>query len=264
VKIFLDSAILSEIEESYASGIVDGVTTNPSLMKKAVEELKRSGENVSLESYIKKILLATKGTPVSLEVTATKYGDMVKEGKVLYRKFNATAKNVVIKIPVNTSQVENFDGIKAIKTLSDAGIPVNCTLIFTPEQALLAAKAGAKMVSPFAGRIDDALREGERFDKADYYPAIGKGRQDNGVVSGVDLVAQCVRIFKTHGIKSRVLAASIRNTRQLREMALAGADIATVPFYVLKDALKHAKTAEGMRKFSEDAVPEYTAFGGNK
>lgn len=84
------------------------------------------------------------------------------------------------------------------------------------------------------------------------------------MVSGVDLVAQCVRIFKMHGIKSRVLAASIRNARQLREMALAGADIATVPFYVLKDAIKHAKTAEGMRKFTEDIVPEYAVFGGKK
>ena len=150
--------------------------------------------------------------------------------------------------------------MKAIKALSGGGIPINCTLIFTPEQALLAAKAGAKIVSPFSGRIDDYIRTQNNipFDKADYFPAEGKDNlDDNGVVSGIDLVRQIVEIFKKHCIKAEVLAASMRNARQVREAALAGADIATLPFDVIKELLAHYKTREGMRNFTDDAIPEY-------
>jgi transaldolase len=175
---------------------------------------------------------------------------------------------VYIKIPVNPSFLEEegreFEGIQAVKTLSKAGIPVNCTLVFTSEQALLAAKAGATFVSPFAGRIDDYIRTNNNisFKKSDYFPAEGWGRngeilEDNGIVSGIDLVGQIAEIFSIYDFKTEVLAASIRNPRQVREAALAGADIATLPFSVIMQLLVHYKTQEGMKKFTDDIVPEY-------
>lgn len=263
MKIFIDSAKLEEIQEAYSYGIVDGVTTNPSLIKKAVDAQKKK---VNMTTYIKQILRTAKGTPVSLEVTEFKYEKMVKQAKTLYKKFNPVAKNVCIKIPVNPSFDENssMDGIKAIRTLSKSRIPVNCTLIFTPEQSLMAAKAGAKFVSPFVGRIDDYIKARNRIksSKKDYFPAYGwheHGRilEDNGIISGIDLVKQTVEIFKQHKIKAKVLAASIRNIRQLRESALVGADIATIPFDVIKQSIVHYKTAEGMKKFTDDTIPEY-------
>ena len=216
--------------------------------------------------YIKQILITAKGTPVSLEVLGTSYEDMIKEGKILFEMFNPVADNVVIKIPVNPSLTDepSYDGIKAIKEFTRLGIPINTTLIFTPEQALLAAKAGAIFVSPFAGRIDDHIRKENQitFDKTAYFPADGldvdeNTLDDNGIVSGIDLVSQCVEIFKEHGIKSEVLAASLRNPRQVREAALVGADIATLPFDVIKTLLYHYKTKEGMENFINDIVPEY-------
>ena len=155
-------------------------------------------------------------------------------------------------------------GIKTIKALAQEKIPVNCTLIFTPEQALLAAKAGARIVSPFAGRIDDYIRKEHDFSfgKYDYFPAEGwctdEGiLNDNGVISGIDLVDQIIQVFKNYHIKTEVLAASMRNTRQVREAALIGADIATVPFSVIRELLVHYKSREGMKKFTADIVPEY-------
>tara|TARA_Y100000034_G_C6812389_1_gene365188 strand:- start:135 stop:929 length:795 start_codon:yes stop_codon:yes gene_type:complete len=261
LKIFLDSGILDEVREAYDTGIVDGVTTNPSLLKKAFENIK--GE--SIESYLRKILKIAGRTPVSLEVTETSYDGMTKQGLKLYNKFKRSG-NVYIKIPINTSfdNNVNFDGIKAIKFFSKKKIPVNVTLIFTPEQALLAAKAGAKIVSPFCGRIDDFIRKNNnlKINKEEYYPSDGKVRgskllDDNGVVSGVDLVAQIVEIFDNYDIKCEVLAASMRNARQVRESALAGADIATLPFNVIKELLNHKKTQEGMKNFTKDIVKEY-------
>ncbi|MBI4210014.1 MAG: transaldolase [Candidatus Diapherotrites archaeon] len=272
MKFFLDSALLSEIEQAYSTGICDGITMNPSLVKKAVDGLKADGERIDLEKYIKKALKTAKGTPVSLEVTDIGTAKaMVEQGKKLFKKFNPVAKNVYIKIPVNPAFDQNpgkdFDGIRAINELHKAKIPVNCTLVFTPEQALAAAKAGADFVSPFAGRIDDMLRkehshEFAGFSKEDYYPLNGhmhegKMLEDNGIVSGIDLVAQIVSIFRRYGIKSQVLAASLRNARQVREAAIVGADIATMPFGVFRELARHRLTVEGMKKFTEDTPEEF-------
>jgi len=258
MKIFIDSADIDEIKQFYEWGVADGVTTNPSLMKKAVD--KREG--VNLENYIIEILRVAGGTPVSLEVTETSAEGMIKQGIGLYEKFKEYG-NVYIKIPVNSAfsgEDEQFSGIAAIRALRKEGILVNCTLVFTPEQALLAAKAGANFISPFAGRVDDLIRakRGGDFDKASYFPEEGIDEfEDKGVVSGIDLVEQCVQILKLYGFKTEVLAASLRNPRQVREAALVGADIATLPFGVVKDMLKHEKTFEGMKKFSEDVVEAY-------
>jgi len=287
MKIFIDSAILAEIEEAFSCGFMDGVTTNPSLMKQAVEDLKATdenqkgsqgtevsedtsseGEDIDLASYIEKVLAAARGKPVSLEVTALTAEGMIEQGRFIYNRFKE-AGNVNIKIPVNSvhegSDVGPFEGLKAIKALADDGIPVNCTLLFTPEQALLAAKAGAKFVSPFAGRMDDYIRKthGVEFGKKDYYPAEGKEvddtlLDDNGVVSGIDLCAQIVDLFDIHDLdECEVLSASLRNARQAREAALSGCDIATLPLYVIKDLVDHYKTREGMVGFINDIVPEY-------
>jgi len=257
MKIFVDTAKLSEIKEAMSWGIVDGVTTNPSLIRKAVEEEKR---NMSLEEYVAEILRSVgEGKPVSLEVMSLKAEDMVDEAKILYEKFNDIAHNVVIKIPINT-YAGYYEGLKAIKTLSEIGIPVNCTLVMTPEQALLAAKAGARYVSPFAGRIDDYIREsklgmirGKDFQKGDYYPWDGKGVDDNGIRSGADLVEKTVMLLENYNYETEVIASSIRNPRQVREVAMIGVHIATIPFHVLEQMLLHPKTEEGVKKFSEDA-----------
>ncbi len=268
MKIFIDSADLDEIKQAYVWGVCDGITTNPSLLKKAVDVRKKKGQKLDIKSYLTEILKIAKGTPVSLEVTERTVKGMIEQGKKLYALFNPIAHNVLIKIPVNpalnAADTNHFEGIAAIKALSNAKIPVNCTLIFIPEQALLAAKAGAKIVSPFAGRIDDYLRTTNaiKFDKSDYFPAHGwmeKGRllSDHGVVSGVDLVRQCVQILKNANLKTEVLAASLRNPRQVREAALVGAHIGTIPFTVIPDLLKHSKTYEGMATFTNDVVKEY-------
>ena len=226
MKIFIDSATVSEIKKADSYGILDGVTTNPSLIKRAVDSLKKAGKNIDMQRYIEDILKTAKGTPVSLEVIGADADTIIAEGKALFRRFNSIANNVVIKVPVNPAfkadDTTHFDGIKAIKALSAQGIPINCTLIFTPEQAILAAKAGAMYVSPFAGRVDDDLRKisGIEFDKADYYPSEGMVRgesiiSDNGVVSGIDLVSQIAHIFAAYDIKTEILAASLRNPRQV-------------------------------------------------
>ena len=268
MKIFLDSADIREIKEVRNYGILEGITTNPSLIKKAVEKIKKSGKTINMENYIKEILKICRGKPVSLEVIGTNCNEMVTEGRRLFKKFNRVAKNVYIKIPVNPCLEENCsrssDGIKAIKILSREKIPINCTLIFTPEQALLAAKVGAKIVSPFTGREDDYIREINRikFNKEAYFPKEGFKRgkkilEDKGIVSGVNLVEECVKILGKSKIKTEVLAASIRNVTQFREVAEVGADIATVSFEVIKKLLMHHKTIEGMKQFIKDIVPEY-------
>ncbi len=268
MKIFIDSADVEEIQQAYRWGVVDGVTTNPSLLKKAVDRRVSEGTKLDMKGYVAQILETSKGNPVSLEVTERSAEGMIAQGKKLYEMFNPIAGNVNIKIPVNPTLTDDeeghFDGIKAIRALSSEDIPVNCTLVFTPEQALLAAKAGATYVSPFAGRIDDLLRKnaGMKFEKADYFAAEGhekdgKVLSDDGIVSGIDLVRQCVDVLDYYGFETEVLAASLRNPRQVREAALVGADISTLPFAVIQDMLKHTKTFEGMKNFMNDIVQEY-------
>ena len=257
MKIFIDTANISEIKEAISWGIVDGVTTNPSLIRKAVES---EAKGMKLEDYIAEILkVAGPERPVSLEVMGIKSKDMIHEAEILYEKFNDIANNVVIKIPINT-YAGYYEGLKTIKVLREKGIPVNCTLIMTPEQALLAAKAGARYVSPFAGRIDDYLRTvklglkaGVDFQKGDYYPWDGKGVDDNGIKSGADLVEKTIMILENYDYDTEVIASSIRNARQVREVAMIGSHIATIPFKVLEEMLLHPKTEEGIKKFSEDA-----------
>ena len=159
MKIFIDSAKQSEIQEAFETGLIDGVTTNPSLLKKATQEMTKRITTKALDRYIRQVLKTAKGKPVSLEVTKTTYDEMLAQAYQLYKKYNTYGKNVVIKIPINPSfsSKPSFTGIKVIKELSKKNIPVNATLIFTPQQALLAAKAGARYVSPFVGRLDDYL-----------------------------------------------------------------------------------------------------------
>ena len=294
MKIFIDTAEIEEIKTAISWGVIDGVTTNPSLIKKAVD--KKQGK-VSMENYIKEIVKVTPG-PVSLEVLGGNAEKMIEEGKLLYRKFSQYGK-VVIKIPVNPSIHENdgleFDGLKAVKQLSNEGIPVNVTLVMSPEQALLAAKAGATYVSPFAGRIDDYIRTkmgikmGLDFKKESYFDLnlirmatvekicnllqglnsisevyrnehvrkILDTGQDNGVWSGVDLVLKILQIFRNYNFKTEVIAASIRNARQAREVAETGVHIVTMPFDAIKGMIMHIKTVEGMRNFTSDIVPQY-------
>ncbi|MEK6926863.1 MAG: transaldolase family protein [Nanoarchaeota archaeon] len=266
MKIFLDSADIEEIKEAESWGIIEGVTTNPSLIKEAVDKYKKGGGKFSMEDYICDVLKVMAGKSVSLEVTGNNFKEMVREGQELYDKFNPIAGNVVIKIPVdpNTGKGNDMDGIKTISELSKKGIPVNCTLIFDPEQAILAAKAGARYVSPFVGRFDDYLREknGIKFEKKDYFPVEGikkdgKRIEYEGLHSGVELVQKIAKLFEKNKVQCEIIAASIRNGQQLEDVFSAGTDIATVSFDVLKNEAKHEKTKEGMKKFMKDSVSEY-------
>ena len=256
MKLFLDTANLEQLKQGFATGLIDGVTTNPSLIRKAAEK--------NLEQHIHAIVTCAGRTPVSLEVKGGTAKEMVRQGKALYKRFKKPKNNVVIKIPINPAQQQGFEGIQAIRTLSNSGIPVNVTLIFTPEQALLAAKAGAAYVSPFVGRVDDLIRKENKipFKKDDYFPFEGiekKGvfLEDKGIVSGIDLVKQIVDIFANYNLKTQVLAASLRTTQSVRECALAGADIATIPYDLLEQLVDHKLTREGMQGFLDDTIPAY-------
>ncbi|MFA6473231.1 MAG: transaldolase family protein, partial [Candidatus Latescibacterota bacterium] len=263
---------LDEIKEAVSWNIIDGVTTNPSLIKKAILALREYDSTVDIESYIKKILAAVgRMCPVSLEVPGLTADDMTEQGIALYEKFNQVAGNVVIKIPACTvnsaGEGQLFDGLVAIQSLSEEKIPVNATLIFTPEQALLAAKAGAEYVSPFVGRVDDRIREkaGIHFNKTDYFPAAGMSESgttltDQGLVSGIDLVAKTADIFDQYEIECEIIAASIRNSIQVREVAEAGADIITMPFDILKSMIGHPGTASGIDSFTNDLMDEYISL----
>ena len=212
MKFFIDTANLKQIREAYELGVLDGVTTNPSLMAK--EGIK--GVENQHKHYIE-ICNIVQGD-VSAEVIATGYEEMIREGGELA----ALNPHIVVKVPCVT------DGIKAIKYFSDMGIRTNCTLVFTSGQALLAAKAGATYVSPFVGRLDD----------------IGE--------DGVALVADIVRMFRYYDYKTQVLAASIRNTKHIMECVEAGADVATCPLSAIKGLLNHPLTDAGLKKFLED------------
>ncbi|MCB0540007.1 MAG: fructose-6-phosphate aldolase [Bacteroidetes bacterium] len=213
MKFFIDTASLSQIKEAEALGILDGVTTNPSLMAK--EGIK--GEKAVLQHYVD-ICKIVDG-PVSAEVLSTDFEGMVKEGEALAKLH----KNIVVKIPMIK------DGIKAIKYFTDKGIKTNCTLVFSAGQALLAAKAGAAMVSPFIGRIDDS-----NWD-------------------GVQLIEQIVQIYDNYGFTTEILAASIRNPLHIVRCAEAGADIATCPLSSIEGLFKHPLTDIGLAKFIEDS-----------
>jgi transaldolase len=208
MKIFIDTANLKEIREAQAMGILDGVTTNPSLISK---------ETGNYREILKEICSIVKG-PVSAECVKTRFEEMVEEGRDLAK----IADNIIVKVPIN------WEGLKVIRKLSSDGIRVNVTLIFSPTQALLAAKAGASYVSPFIGRLDDIAQE------------------------GMDLIHQLVAIFDNYDIETEILAASIRHPVHVVQCAMAGADIATLPFSVLEKLLNHPLTDLGADKFRKD------------
>ncbi|MBR09021.1 MAG: fructose-6-phosphate aldolase [Rickettsiales bacterium] len=212
MKFFIDTANLDDIQEAYDLGVLDGVTTNPSLMAK--EGI--TGEENILKHY--KDICNIVDDNVSAEVISTTYDEMVAEG----RKLAAIDDKIVVKVPMIK------DGVKAIKTFTEEGIRTNCTLIFSAGQALLAAKAGATYVSPFIGRLDD----------------IGS--------DGLDLIEQIVLIFSNYGYETEVLAASVRHNMHLLKCAEIGADVATCPLSVITGLLKHPLTDSGLEKFLAD------------
>ena len=213
MKFFIDTANLDQIREAQALGILDGVTTNPSLIAK--EGIK--GKDAIMKHYVE-ICNIVDG-PVSAEVISTDFEEMIAEGEILA----ALHDNIVVKVPMTK------DGIKAIRYLSDKGIRTNCTLVFSAGQAILAAKAGATYVSPFIGRIDDTS------------------------VDGLDLIDQIVSIYHIHGFETKVLAASIRNTLHIVKCAELGADVVTSPLASILGLLYHPLTDLGLAKFIEDS-----------
>lgn len=208
MKIFIDTANLDQIKEINSWGIVDGVTTNPSLIAK---------EGVDVKKRIKEIAEIVDG-PISAEAMSLKADEMIKEG----RQLASIHPNVVIKLPMCV------ETLKATKALREEGIKVNVTLIFSAQQALLAAKAGAAYVSPFVGRLDD----------------IGE--------YGTDLIANISNIYSNYDFDTEIIAASIRHPVHVLEVALAGCDVATIPYDVLKKMVSHPKTDEGIQKFISD------------
>ena len=209
---FIDTANLEQIKEAEALGILDGVTTNPSLMAK--EGI--TGRNAVLKRYVD--ICEMVDGPVSAEVIATDYAGMIKEGTELAELHD----NIVVKVPMIP------DGIKAIRTFTEQGIPTNCTLVFSAGQALLAAKAGATFVSPFIGRIDDSSWD------------------------GIELIEQIVEVYANYGFETQILAASIRNPLHIVKCAEAGADVATCPLSSIMGLFKHPLTDIGLEKFLAD------------
>ena len=208
MKFFIDSANINEIKEGISLGMVDGVTTNPSLIAK---------EKRGFEDVVKEILDVVDG-PVSLEIIGLEAKGMVREGKKLAK----LADNAVIKVPMTT------EGLKATRIFADSGIRVNQTLVFSPVQALMAAKAGAAYVSPFVGRLDDISHD------------------------GMGLVEQIITIFDNYGFETEVIVASVRHPLHVLEAALMGADIATIPFNVIEKLAKHPLTDKGIEMFLAD------------
>ena len=212
MKFFIDTANVEDIRKANDMGVICGVTTNPSLIAK---------EGRSFEEVIKEITTIIDG-PISGEVkaTTTDAEGMITEG----REIAKIHKNMVVKIPMTV------EGLKAVKVLSAEGIKTNVTLIFTANQALLAARAGATYVSPFVGRLDDIS------------------------VNGTELIRTITDIFSVAGIKTQIIAASVRHTMHVTECALAGADIATVPYKVIEQMTKHPLTTTGIEKFQKDYI----------
>ena len=210
MKFFVDTANLAQIREANDMGVLDGVTTNPSLMAK--EGIK------GVENCKKHYVEICVNGDVSAEVIATDFEGMVREGEELA----ALHRNIVVKVPCIA------DGIKAIKYFTGKGIRTNCTLVFSPGQALLAAKAGATYVSPFVGRLDDVASD------------------------GIELVEKIVDMYRYYGFQTQVLAASIRTTQHIIQCIEAGADVATCPLSAIKGLLNHPLTDIGLAKFLED------------
>ena len=208
MKFFLDTANLGEIKEVAGWGLLDGVTTNPSLVSK---------ENAKFEGLIKEICKVVPG-PVSVECVSTQAEEIIQEAKGLAK----LASNVVVKIPIC------LEGLKATRVLSQEGDGVNTTLIFSPTQALFAAKAGSRFVSPFIGRLDDISHQ------------------------GMELVEQIMAIYDNYRFTTEVIVASIRHPLHVVEAALIGADIATIPFSVMEKLVRHPLTDIGMDKFLKD------------
>lgn len=213
MKFFIDTANLAQIKEANDLGILDGVTTNPSLMSK--EGIK--GQDAVIEHY--RTICELVDGDISAEVISTAFDDIIAEGK----KLAAIHKNIVVKVPMIK------DGVKAIKWFTQNGIRTNCTLVFSAGQAILAAKAGAAYVSPFIGRIDDSGWD------------------------GMELIHQLRQIFTIQGYKTEILAASIRNPNHIIKCAEAGADVCTCPLDSILGLLKHPLTDIGLAKFLEDA-----------
>lgn len=212
MQFFIDTANLNEIKEAYDLGVLDGVTTNPSLMAK---------EGISGTEKIRahyKAICDIVDNNVSAEVISTDFDGIIKEGKELAKIDD----KIVVKVPMIK------DGVKAIKKFSSEGIRTNCTLVFSAGQAILAAKAGASYLSPFIGRLDDISQD------------------------GLDLIAQVRHIYDNYGYETEVLAASIRHTMHLIKCAEMGADVATCPLKVIMDLLKHPLTDSGLEKFLAD------------
>jgi transaldolase len=209
MKFFIDTANLDEIREANELGLIDGVTTNPSLVAKE--------GNVDFKEHLKKICDLVNGD-ISAEVTALDTEGMLREG----RDYAKVASNVVVKCPMT------LDGLKATRTLTAEGIGVNMTLCFSASQAILAAKAGARYISPFIGRLDDISTD------------------------GMQLIRDIVQIYDNYGFTTEVLAASIRHPMHIVDCALAGADVATIPFKVIQQLVKHPLTDKGLEAFLAD------------
>ena len=214
MKLFVDTADLAEIREAASWGVIRGVTTNPTLLAKSF-----SGKEVSIKAVIQEICSLVDG-PISMEVTSPDAEGMIAEG----REFATWHPNVYVKIPFG------IEGMKAVRVLSSTGIPTNVTLVFSANQALLAASAGATFISSFVGRVDDV-----GYD-------------------GVGIIEQVAMLMRTHGYQSQVLAASIRHPLHVTHSAEAGAHIATIPFKVLKQMYHHPLTESGIASFNIDAA----------
>ena len=228
MKFFIDTANVDELKEIQAYGLVDGVTTNPSLLAKEVKKRKENYKGTPIEvshKIILEILKAAEDKPVSVEVTSIQTSeDMVKEAMVFIDEIGKknNQDNIVVKVPMT------LEGLKAVRVLSQKGIKTNVTLIFHPLQALMCAKAGATYVSPFVGRLDDIS------------------------TNGMDMVSQIQVIFCNYNFQTEILVASVRNPLHVLDASISAADVVTMPFKVIKQLVKHPLTDIGIERFDRD------------
>nr|AIF18666.1 Transaldolase superfamily protein (talA, talB) [uncultured marine group II/III euryarchaeote KM3_83_G03] len=272
MKFFINTADIDEIRDADSYGVLDGVTTDTISLKMA--KVKHNFEDI--KKYLKDIMKILGDRPITIMVTGTNQEDIRAELLRIVKLFKKQA-NLVVSIPVNPSTDEDnknsLDSIKLIREFSKEGLRINASLVMTPEQALLAAKAGASYVSIAAGRLDDYIREtkigmieGKDFEQKDYFPAEGwiseKGDfiDDAGITSGVEVLEQTALVLKNYNLNAKIIASDARNSQQIRQFALVGVDGVSLSLDMIKQLNIHNKTMKGVREFSGEALPEYKEF----
>jgi len=268
MKLFLDSANIDEIKELNKYGLIYGVTTTVKSIKRYVQ---KEEEDINLKKYMKSMLKINRKIPFFFDINDINKETFLKNGKNLYEELRKhymfiRISNLYMNVPIDFSfsYVPDFNGLRMIRNFKENKIPVNASLITKPEQALLAAEAGAKFVTINIGDVDDFIRKSSKvkFKENDYFPAQGlkkRGKviEDEGIVSGIDLVYECVALFKERKNGCKIIVSDIRNSKQLREAMFTGADYVSAPYSLIKEGLHHDQTVKSLISYTRNVFEDY-------